>query len=153
MSMDKGFVGFMLVFLLLALSGIALGHWNSIPATVAAADVKGATGPWEALALNKVLSIIVRFLFTAVFSGIMLLVFTEGKKAYSLWKKDSMTRRWKPGPNANWKPPQQTGSRLTKNDLMFMSLLGQVPPRLKQQQFTRQTNEQDDGNDLDIDLS
>jgi len=151
--MDKGFAGFIVFFLILALAGAALGHWDSIPAAVAGAEAGQKVGPLGALALDKALSVAVRFLLTAVFSGIALLVFTEGKKAYRLWKKDSMTRRWKQGPNANWKPPQQTGPRLTKNDLMFMSLLGQVPPRLKQQKFTRQTNEQDDGNELDIDLS
>jgi len=145
--MDNGFLGFIVFFLILALAGTALGNWDSIPAAVAEAELEGAAGPIGAQAVNKIVSLAVKFFLGAVFSGIALFVMTEGRKAYRLWKKDSRTRRWKPGPNAQWKPPQQP--RLTKNDLMFMSLLGRMPPKVNQQKLSQQDIE----NDLDIDLS
>lgn len=124
MDEAKGLLVFMLVFAVLAVAGIGIANQNQIMPTVAEAQAGAAIGTKSVMALEKGASLFLKLLAGSVVAGVTAAVFSEVRKAYSLWKRNARSGRWQSGPNANFQKTPKTPSepRLTRQDLILLAL-------------------------------
>ncbi|MFZ5856750.1 MAG: hypothetical protein ACOYZ6_07965 [Chloroflexota bacterium] len=150
----KGLVGFLVVFALLIVAGIAISNVDGITPLVAEAQAGISIGTNAMLTLEKGAAILLKLLIGATVAGVTAAVFTEVRKAYSLWKRNARTGRWQAGPNANWQTKPPTEPKLRREDLMLLALTGRYPvdklagrPRVG-----RMRNESADDDELNISM-
>lgn len=126
----RGFMVFIVVFLLIAGAGIGLANQNEIMPAVAQAEASASIGTETFLAMEKGAALLLKLLVGATAAGVAAAVFSETKKAYNAWKKSAQTGRWQGGPNARWQtttPKAPSEPRLTRQDLMLLALAGKYP--------------------------
>ncbi len=128
--MNKGMVGYIVVFLLLIIGTTIWASYDSITPAVAQAQAEISVGAAPVQVMQKGASWILKLLAGATFTGIAAAAFSEVKKAYRAWQRNSEMKRWTSGPNAQWRQQQNTTSmpRLKREDLMLLALMqGRVP--------------------------
>lgn len=124
--MEKGLFVYLLIFLVLIGASLTFANTDQITPTVAEAQAEMAVGPTTVQTVEKGVSWLLKLTVGAVAAGIAAAVFTEVRKAYKAWKRDSTARRWQPGPNAKWQQqPQQP--KLRREDLLLLALSGKYP--------------------------
>lgn len=122
--MDRGFVGFILVFLVLIFAAVTFSSTDQITPTVAEAQVGSGT----MAVVSEGFSLLGKLLLGGAAAGVAGAVFTEARRAYKTWQRNSRTKRWMPGPNARWQGPQTQMPKLRREDLMLLALAGRNPP-------------------------
>ena len=150
--MNKGMAGYVLVFMLLISAGIVLGNQDPITPAIMEARAETSTGPVIMSAINQGLSFGMKLLMGATIAGVLSFVWVEGGKWYRKLWSEQLTRRWKPGPNAQFQQ-QQKMPRLTREDVLLMALAnrdGRVP-RFNSTRVPRGNNQEAD-NEIDISL-
>jgi hypothetical protein len=125
--MNKEMIGFVLVFVLLIGAGIYQGNADQITPNVAQAQADMAIGAGPVQVLEKGASWVLKLIGGAMFTGILAFVYTESRKAYKLWKRNSTMKRWQSGPNANSQQQSPRTPTLSKADLFTMLLAGKLP--------------------------
>lgn len=123
--MDKGFTGYLLVFVLLIVAAVAFSSVDQITPTIAQANADLAVGANTVQAVEQGMSLLLKLSLGAVVTGIAAAAFAETRKAYKTWQRNSMRKRWQAGPNAHWKgqnAPQLP--KLTREDVLLMALSG-----------------------------
>lgn len=122
--MDKGLIVYLLVFLLLIGAGLAFANTDQITPTVAEAQVGSGT----MAVVSEGLSLLGKLLLGGAAAGVAGAVFTEARKAYKTWQRNSRAKRWISGPNARWQGQQTQTPKLRREDLMLLALAGRNPP-------------------------
>jgi hypothetical protein len=150
--MNKGFVGFVIAISLLVMIAVVLGNSDPITPTIVEARSETSVGVTTMNVLNQGLAFLAKLLAGATIAGTLSFVWIQGGKLYRRWWSEKLTRRWKPGPNAQY---QQQGSklpRLTREDLMLMMLgnQGRAPGLRQARQVPRIDQEAD--HEIDINL-
>lgn len=125
--MNKEFFGFILVFVLLSAAAVTFGNLDQITPNVAQAQAEMAVGEPAVQVISQGASMLVKWLLGAVVAGVAAAVFSEARKAYKTWQRNSRVRRWASGPNAQWKQPQSQLPKLRREDLMLLALSGRLP--------------------------
>ena len=120
------FIGFILIFFLLIMAALTFANTDQITPAVAQAEAEMTVGANTTQVIQKSASFILKLLMGASAAGVAAAVFAEARKAYKAWKRNSQTRRWTPGPNAQWKQQQQL-PKLRREDLMLLALSGKLP--------------------------
>lgn len=123
--MDKGFVGYILIFLLLSAAAVAFAGVDQITPTIAQAQAEQAMGATTYQAVEGGASLLVKLLIGGVVAGVAGAAFAEFRKWYATWKRNSKRKRWQGGPNAQWKGQSPSMPKLTRDDLMLLALSGQ----------------------------
>ncbi|MEP7137952.1 MAG: hypothetical protein ABI904_23740 [Chloroflexota bacterium] len=124
--MDKGLIGFVLVFILLIGASVYMGNADQITPNVAQAQADLSIGAAPVQVLEKGAAWALKLLAGAAFTGIAVAAFGEFKKFYKNWTRNSQMKRWAPGPNANWQQQPTRNLGLTRNDLLLLALSGKV---------------------------
>lgn len=125
--MDKGFVAYMLVFVLLIVAAVAFSSVDQITPAIAQAEAEHAMGATTYQAAEQGVSLLLKLSLGAVVTGIAAAAFAEARKAYKTWQRNSRAKRWAGGPNAQWKGQPQALPKLKREDLMLLALSGRVP--------------------------
>lgn len=120
--MDKHLIAFGLIFLLLIAASLTFANVDQISPAVTQAKAENALGPTAAEAISQGLTWIGKILLGGLFAGVMLTVYTEGRKAYRTWTRSQQARRWQAGPNAQWQSQSPGMPRLKREDLILMAL-------------------------------
>jgi len=126
--MNKGMLGYLLIFGLLIAASLVFANTDQITPTIAQAQAEISMGPGTVQAVKKGASWIMTLLTGATFAGIAAAVFSEVRKVYKTWMRNSQTRRWQGGPNAQFKQSTPAQPKLRREDLMLLALSGRVPP-------------------------
>ncbi len=131
--MDKGLIGFLLVFVLLIGAGLAFANTDQITPTVVQAQAEISAGLNVVRGFEQGAMWVGKILLGAFFAGIAAAVYTEVRKAYRAWLRNGQARRWQPGPNAQWKEPHTAKTpSLRREDLMLLALMnGRMPQGLR----------------------
>jgi hypothetical protein len=119
------FIGFILIFLLLIAAALAFANTDQITPAVAQAEAEITVGANTVQVVQKSASFILKLFVGASAAGVAAAAFAEAHKAYKMWKRNSLKKRWVPGPNAQWKQPQLP--KLRREDLMLLALSGKLP--------------------------
>lgn len=155
MDDERGLIAFVLVFGLLAAVAIGLGNMNTITPVVAEAKAEVMVGSFAAETLKEGLSLVAKLTIGAVVTGIAAAVFTEARKAYGLWKRNTLTRRWAPGPNANFQQREPQSPKLRREDLMLLAMMDKYPAGaglMGKLRARRPAAQSDDSDELNIEL-
>ena len=124
MKEETVFFGLIVLLVLVVASAFVLGNLDPIPAAVAKTKAEFAAGTSVTSAAGLGVSWLFKLAVGSFVAGLGAAFFRELWKAYKLWKANASTGRWKAGPNAYWgRGSQSPRPRLTRNDLMFLSLL------------------------------
>ena len=156
MKEETVFFGLIVLLVLVVASAFVLGNLDPIPAAVAKTKAEFAAGTSVTTAAGLGASWLFKLAIGSFIAGLGAAFFRELRelwKAYKLWKGNASTGQWKAGPNAYWgRGSQSSRPHLTRNDLMFLSLLqGKgIDPR----PYIDAVNRDDDPEEpkLDIDL-
>jgi hypothetical protein len=150
--MNKGFFAFVGVIVLIALFAVFLGNSDPITPAIVEARAETSVGVTKMSVLDQSLAFIMKLLTGATVAGVVSALLWHGNKLYRKWWISQQTRRWKPGPNANYQQQGPKMPRLTREDLMLMMLGNQGratgnrhPPRVSR-------TDQEAGNEFDLDL-
>lgn len=125
--MDKGFIAYMLVFVLLIGAAVTFSSMDQITPTIAQAQAEHALGSTTYQSVEKGASLLLKLTLGAVVTGIAAAAFAEARKAYKMWQRNSRAKRWASGPNAQWRNQQQALPKLRREDLMLLALSGRIP--------------------------
>lgn len=126
--MDKGFAGYMLIFMLLIVAALAFSSVDQITPTIAQAQAEQAMGVNAYATVEKGASLLLKLTLGAVVTGIAAAAFAEARKAYKTWQRNSRAKRWAGGPNAQWKGQKSPSvPKLTREDVMLLALSGRTP--------------------------
>lgn len=125
--MDKGFVGYLLIFILLIFVAMAFSSVDQITPTIAQAEVEMKAGTTTVQAVEHGVSLLLKLTLGAVVTGIAAAAFAEARKAYKTWQRNSRARRWASGPNAQWKQTGPSVPKLTREDVLLLALTGKMP--------------------------
>jgi hypothetical protein len=150
--MNKGFITFVGAIVLIALIAVFLG--NSDPITPAIVEARAATsiGVTNMNVLDQGLAFFMKLLTGATVAGIVSAVLWHGNKLYRKWWIGQQTRRWKPGPNANYQQQAPKLPKLTREDIMLMMLGNQGRSSgLRQPRYVPR-NDQEVDHEIDIDF-
>ncbi|MDL1909728.1 hypothetical protein FBQ81_03390 [Chloroflexi bacterium CFX6] len=124
--MDKGFVSYVLVFTLLMAAAVAFSNVDGITPAIAHAEADLAVGTTTVQAVEQGASWLLKLTVGAVVTGIAAAAFTEFRRAYKTWQRNSKRKRWQAGPNAQWKQGEQL-PKLRREDLLLLALSGRMP--------------------------
>jgi hypothetical protein len=144
-------LGFILMFVLLIAASLVFANTDQITPTIAEAQAGMSIGAGPVQVIEKGASLMLKLLAGATFAGIAAAVFSEARKFYKTWMRNSRTKRWQAGPNAQFKQTTPAGPKLTHNDLMLLALSGRIPPG-QLQTNSRIGKIRAQSNDDDIDL-
>lgn len=124
--MDKGFVGYLLVFVLLIGAAVAFSSVDQITPTIAQANADLAVGANTVQAVEQGISLLLKLTLGAMVTGVAAAAFAEARKAYKAWQRNSQAKRWAGGPNAQWKGQRNQPAipKLTREDVLLMALSG-----------------------------
>lgn len=122
--MDKGFVVYLLAFVLLIGAAITFSSVDQITPTIAQAQAEKALGATTYQAAEQGASLLVKLLIGGVVAGVAGAAFAEARKAYKTWQRNSKRKRWQGGPNAQWKGQSPSMPKLTREDVMLLALSG-----------------------------
>ena len=150
--MNKGFIGYVVVILLLVVIAATLGNSDPITPAIVEARANTSIGVTTMDIFNQGLALIGKLIMGTTIAGALSFVWIQGGKIYRRWWSEKLTRRWKPGPNAQFQQQGPKLPRLTREDLMLMMLgnQGRAPGVRKPRYGLRSDQEVD--NELDIDL-
>lgn len=118
---------FGMVFVMLIGASVYQGNEDQITPNIARAQADMAIGTAPVQVLEKGASWLLKLIGGATFTGILAFVFTESRKIYQLWKRNSMMKRWQGGPNGQWQTAQPKELRLTPMEKMMLLLAGRQP--------------------------
>ena len=145
--MDKGLIYFVLIFAMLIGASIYQGNTDQITPNVARAQADLAIGAAPVQVIEKGATWVLKLLAGATFTGMIAFAFTESKKIYKTWMRNSQMKRWQPGPNAQWQQQPKSPS-LSRTDLLMLALAGKLPdqnrikaPTWKESDFKRDDDE------------
>lgn len=125
--MDKGFIVYLLAFVLLIGAAVAFSSLDQITPTIAQAEAEHALGATTYQAVEQGASLLVKLLIGGVVAGVAGAAFAEARKAYKTWQMNSRRKRWTSGPNAQWKGQSSSMPKLTREDVMLLALSGRTP--------------------------
>lgn len=125
--MDKGFMAYLLVFVLLIAAAVTFSSVDQITPAAAQARADLAVGATTVQAVEQGASLLLKLTLGAVVTGVAAAAFAEFRKWYATWKRNSLRKRWQGGPNAQWKQTPQALPKLTREDLMLLALSGRTP--------------------------
>lgn len=153
--MDKGFVAYLLVFVLLIAAAVAFSSVDQITPAAAQAKAEHALGATTYQTVEQGMSLLLKLTLGAVVTGIAAAAFAEARKAYKTWQRNSMRKRWQAGPNAQWKG--QNGPqlpKLTREDVMLLALSGRGVPAdsLRPSQRRGMSRVQNEEEDVDLEM-
>ena len=143
--MNKGFVGFVLAITMFVLVAMILGNSDPITPAIVQARSETSVGVVTMDVLDQGLAFIAKLLMGATIAGILSFIWVQGGKLYRRWWSEKLTRRWKPGPNAQFQQQGAKIPRLTREDIMLMMLgnQGRVPG-MRQTRHMPQTDQEAD---------
>lgn len=146
----KSLIPYILAFIVLVVIAISLGNQDPITPAVVEARSETSVGSVTMDVANQGLSFLAKLLAGATITGALSFLWIEGSRWYRKYRSDQLTRRWKPGPNAQFQQ-QIPRSRISDKELLLMALAGngRLPTRT---QRMPQINEQTAENEIDIDL-
>ena len=121
-QMNKGFTGFVMAITLLVALAVILGNADPITPAVVEARSETSVGVVAMDVFNQSLALVAKLLMGATIAGILSFAWIQGGKIYRRWWSEKLTRRWKPGPNAQYQQQGPKLPRLTREDLMLMML-------------------------------
>lgn len=146
--MNKGFIGYLVVFVLLIAAALVFSSFDQITPNVAQAQAEMAVGTPAVQAITKGASWLVKLLIGGTVAGVAAAVYAEARKAYKAWQRNSRVKRWQSGPNARWQGQPQT-PKLRREDLMLLALSGKLPadnlrvsPKLGQMRVSDEDNDE-----------
>ena len=153
--MNKGMFGYLLIFIALAAAVMYLGNQDQITPQVAQAEAEMSIGVRPVMAIERGIKYMLTLVVGAFVTGVCVFAFSEAKKFYRSWQRDSQLKRWAPGPNAQYKQTTPAVPRLKREDIMLMALMNggnmRQPPRINSQLSTaRPASTDDDGFDLEF---
>ena len=150
--MNKGFVGFVVALTLLVAIAIFLGNSDPITPAIVEARSETSVGVVTMDVLDQGLAFITKLLMGATMAGVLSFIWVQGGKLYRRWWSEQLTRRWKPGPNAQFQQQGPRIPRLTREDIMLMMLgnQGRVPGSRQTRHVPRTDQEAD--HEIDIHL-
>ncbi len=150
--MNKGFVGFVIALMLLVVIAVILGNSDPISPAIVEARSETSVGVVTMDVLNQGLAFITKLLTGATIAGILSFAWVQGGKLYRRWWSETLTRRWKPGPNAQYQQQGPKIPRLTREDILLMMLGNQGHvPGIRQTRHVPQMDQEAD-HELDIHL-
>lgn len=123
MKLDGGLLLFTAVFALIIVASFAVGSYDQIAPVAARSQAEMAIGRDTVSGISVGMSWLFKLALGSFFTGIGIALVHELIKTYRLFKRQVRNKRWQGGPNANWQGSMQQQPRVTKNDLMFYSLL------------------------------
>lgn len=150
--MNKEMVAFIVIFLMLIGAGIYQGNADQITPNVAQAQADLSIGAAPVQVLEKGATWLLKLIGGAAFAGTAAAIFTELRKNYKLWQRNSQMKRWQPGPNAQWQPQQPKVQSLTRMDQLLLALAGRLPEanRITPKVVTTQPASHDEDIDLEF---
>lgn len=150
--MNKGFVSFVMALMLLVVIAVILGNSDPITPAIVEARSQTSIGVVTMDVLDQGLAFIMKLLTGATIAGFLSFIWVQGGKFYRRWWSERLTRRWKPGPNAQFQQQGPRVPRLTREDIMLMMLgnQGRVPG-IRQTRQVPQTGQEAD-HEIDIHL-
>lgn len=153
--MDKGFFGYLLVFVLLIAAAVAFSSVDQITPTIAQAQAEHAVGTNVYATAEKGASLLLKLLMGATVTGVAAAVFAEARKAYRTWQRNSQAKRWAGGPNAQWKGQKAPSvPKLTREDVLLLALSGRGVPAdsLRPSQRRGMSRVQNEEEDVDLEM-
>lgn len=150
--MNKGFVGFVIALMLLIVIAVILGKSDPITPAIVEGRSETSVGVVTMDVLDQGLAFITKLLLGATIAGVLSFLWVQGGKLYRRWWSEKLTRRWKPGPNAQYQQQGPKMPRLTREDLMLMMVgnQGRVSGIRQPRQVPR--NDQEANDEIDIHL-
>ena len=152
----KGMLLYVFGFFLVIVSAVFLGNFDSITPTVVEARAETSVGVTTMSVFNQGLALVFKLILGATVAGLAGAAFVEGRKLYRHWWIGQRTRRWRPGPNANYQQQQQQQKlpKLTREDLLFMALAnqGRVPRAGSRSAPRSSFRDQEVSDEIDFDL-
>ena len=150
--MNKGFIGFVGAILLLVVIAVTLGSADPITPAIVEARANTSIGPTTMSIFSQGLALLGKLIMGATIAGALSFVWIQGGKVYRRWWSEKLTRRWKPGPNAQFQQQGPKLPKLTREDLMLMMLGNQARvPGIRKPRYVHRSDQEVD-NELDIDL-
>jgi hypothetical protein len=120
-------LGYFVAFMLLIAAALFVGNQDQITPTIVHAEADLSIGAEPVQLIEKGISWLLTLVGGAAFTGLVAFVFTEIRKVYQAWKRNSQMKRWAPGPNANYKQTTPSVPRLRREDLMLLALMDRRP--------------------------
>jgi hypothetical protein len=120
--MNKGFIGFIAALTLLVVMAVILGNLDPITPAIVEARSETSVGVVTMDVLDQGLAFITKLLMGATIAGVLSFIWFQGGKLYRRWWSEKLTRRWKPGPNAQFQQQSPKLPKLTREDIMLMML-------------------------------
>ncbi len=149
--MDKGILGFLLLFVLLIAGSQVFGSFDQITPAVAEAQADLSLGTGTVQVVKKGASLVFSLLIGAIVTGVAAAAFSEARKFYKTWKRNGLTRRWQAGPNAQWQQNTPKTPSLKREDLLLLALAGKSPATAtNSKRGAMRVEEQDDDIDLEF---
>ena len=130
--MDKGLIGFLLVFVLLIIAGVTLANSDPITPAVVEARAEVYAGPVTMSVIDQGMVFVLKWIGGATLAGLFGAAFVEGRKLYRMWMRDQRFRRVRFPQEQGPQAPMQRLPKLTREDLMLMLMSGRMPQRAYQ---------------------
>ncbi len=124
--MNKGFISFVVAIALLVAIAVILGNSDPITPTIIEARSETSIGVVTMDVFNQGLAFLSKLIMGATIAGALSFAWIQGGKIYRRWWSDKLTRRWKPGPNAQFQQQGPKMPRLTREDVLMMMLGNQA---------------------------
>lgn len=150
--MDKGLGVYLLVFVVLIAAALVFSSVDQITPTIAQANADLAVGANTVKAVEQGMSLLLKLSLGAVVTGIAAAAFTEARKAYKTWQRNSRAKRWVSGPNAQWKGQPQALPKLRREDLMLLALSGRMSPDALQTSPRRGMSRAQDDEEVELEM-
>lgn len=146
----KTLTPYIVVFAVLLAVSVLLSNQDPITAAVVEARSETAMGAVTMDVANQAVSFVMKVLSGAAIAGFLSFAWMEGNKWYRRRWSQELTRRWKPGPNANFQQQAPRQQKLTDRDLLMLAMAnnGHLP---RSQRLPRM-HEQPADAELDIEL-
>lgn len=151
----KGLVPYVLGICLLIAAAVIMGNIDPITPAVVEARAETSMGVTTMNVINQGMAFFMKLIVGATVAGLAGAAFVEGRKLYQHWWISQKTRRWKPGPNAQYQQQSQKLPKLTREDLLFMALAnrdGRVPNTRSMRVPRATRSDQEVDNEIDFDL-
>ena len=141
----KSMAPFLIVFFVLILAAWGYASYDPITPAVVQARAETAAGPVMVDVFDQGLSLLFKFIGAAGLAGVLAFVWGEIRKRRDLWWQENTTRRWRGGPNAQFRQ-QPALPKLKREDLMLLALSGKRLPQVREERV------RDDDTQVDIDF-
>jgi len=128
----KSALPFLLVFAVLILAAWGYASYDPITPAILEARAEMTAGPVLVDVVNQGLSVLAKLIGAAGVAGVLAFVWKEIVKRRELWWRENTTRRWRGGPNAQWRP-QPSVPKLKREDLMLLALSGKRLPQVQEE--------------------